>query len=62
MKYSYVCSADNYNMVVDAKDDKEALQKLKELGKKHVVSAHPTAKPMTDAEMDKMFQSGWKKG
>ena len=62
MKYSFTCSADNSVMTVEAKDDKEALQKLKDLAKKHVTSAHPNAKPMTEAETEKMFMSGWKKG
>jgi hypothetical protein len=62
MKYTFNCTIDNAVLTVEAKNDAEAMKKMMVAGKKHIKEAHPTAAPMTEAEMEKMFRSGWKKG
>jgi hypothetical protein len=62
MKYTFNCTMDKAVLSVEAKDDAEAVKKLMVVGKKHIKEMHPTAAPMTDAETEKMFRSGWKKG
>ncbi len=61
MKYSFTCTLDNVVLSAEAKDDKEAVQKLTVLGKKHVKDAHPGASPMSDAEWEKFLRAEWKK-
>jgi len=61
MKYSFTCTSDGAVLTVEAKDDKEAAQKLTVLGKKHVKESHPSASPMTDAEWEKTLRAEWKK-
>ena len=61
MKYSFTCQADGAVLSVEAKDDKEAAQKLIVLGKKHFKGAHGDALPMTDAEWNKFVRALWKK-
>jgi hypothetical protein len=61
MKYLFTCKLDGEALSVEAKNDKEAVQKLTVLGKKHVKEAHKTASPMTDAEWDKFIRTDWKK-
>jgi len=61
MKYTFTCPMDNEVLSTDAKDDKEAIQKLTVLGKKHGQEAHLNAAPMTDAEWAKFLQEGLKK-
>ncbi len=62
MQYSVTCDADMHVMKAEAKDDQEALSKLKAMAKAHMETAHPDAKPMTEAEIEKMLTSSWKKG
>ncbi len=62
MKYTFNCTPHKYEMKVEAKDDQEALKKLREMAKQHMMKDHSMDKPMTDAEIDKMLMSGWKKG
>jgi hypothetical protein len=62
MKYTFNCTIDKAVLTVEAQNDAEAMKKLMAVGKKHIKGSHPTAAPMTDAEMEKMFRSGWKKG
>jgi hypothetical protein len=61
MKYSFTCTLDSVVLSVEAKDEKEAAQKLTVLGKKHVKESHPNASPWTDAEWEKAIRAQWKK-
>ena len=61
MKYSFNCTLDKVVLSAEAKDDKEAVQKLTVLGRKHVKDAHAGASPMTDAEWEKFLRAKWKK-
>lgn len=61
MRYSYHCTMDKTVLSVEAKNEAEAVKKLTELAKKHVMQAHPNATPMSDAWWEKELRAGWKK-
>jgi hypothetical protein len=46
---------------VEAKSEAEAVKKLTELGKKHILQAHPNATPIPEAWWEKQIRAGWKK-
>lgn len=48
-------------MSVTANDDTEAMMKMKEEAKKHMMEMHKEAKMMEEAEMEKMIKDSWAK-
>lgn len=61
MKYTFICQPDGAVLSVEANDDKEAVQKLTVVGKKHMEDFHPDASSMTDAEWETYLRKEWKK-
>jgi hypothetical protein len=59
MKYSFSCPATcNYEIMVDAKNDDEALAKIVAEGALHSRKVHPYVLPMTEEQLKNMVRSG----
>lgn len=62
MKYSFSCPAPcNYEVMVDAKNDDEAVAKIIKEGAVHGKQVHPDTLPMTEEQLRNMVRSGMMK-
>lgn len=61
MKYTFTCPADGQVLSTTAENDDEAMNKLLELGKKHLDEYHKGQLPMTEEEAKNLIRALWKK-
>jgi hypothetical protein len=63
MKYSFKCTGPcHYEIMVDARTDDEAMNKIMIVGKVHMKDAHSNMPSMSEQQMKDMLMAGMKKG
>ncbi|MBI2594585.1 hypothetical protein HYW39_02705 [Candidatus Curtissbacteria bacterium] len=63
MTYTFTCAQGHEPMTftVEAENDDEALQKIKEQTQGHVAEKHPELASMPEDQVNNMIMSNWKK-
>lgn len=54
------CPMCTYEMRVEGDTEEDAMMKMKNMGKQHLMDMHKDAPMMEEADMDKMIMDNWK--